>query len=320
MSKCTVGNKGSLFNIWISGDSLPFVKEGHYRTWFYFSVTGVKQGESVTFSIRNMGNQSKLYREGLKPVMKVAPDHQNEFKRITSPVSWDNSSKGFTVTWTTKFEWESSSTAYFAWTFPFSFKESIDHSHSLFNRYGDDGSKNKDIYFKREVLTHSLDGRPMEMITFSSKKGLTNTREERIEGLFPERCQRPYKFENKKIVFISSRVHPGETPASHVLKGIWDFLTTENSIQAKIILDNIVFKIVPMLNPDGVYRGYYRLDNWAKNLNRYYTDPSPKYEPTIYSVKKAIAQCKSYNKQLCIYVDLHAHASKKGCFMFGNAL
>jgi hypothetical protein len=53
-------------------------------------------------------------------------------------------------------------------------------------------------------------------------------------------------------------------------------------------MDKFCFKIVPMLNPDGVYRGYYRLDTLANNLNRYYTDPSPKLQPTIYAVKKAI--------------------------------
>jgi hypothetical protein len=30
---------------------------------------------------------------------------------------------------------------------------------------------------------------------------------------------------------------------------------------------NFVFKIIPVLNPDGVYRGFYRLDTQALNLN-----------------------------------------------------
>ena len=74
-----------------------------------------------------------------------------------------------------------------------------------------------------------------------------------------------------------------------------------------------------MLNPDGVYRGYYRLDTLAQNLNRYYIDPKPDMQPTIWAVKKAIQQQVEYNK-IDVYVDLHAHASKKGCFMFVRKL
>ena len=61
---------------------------------------------------------------------------------------------------------------------------------------------------------------------------MTSEREALMEGLFPDAQgdpeSRPFKFE-KPTVFISSRVHPGETPASFVLDGIWKFLTNENS-------------------------------------------------------------------------------------------
>ena len=74
-----------------------------------------------------------------------------------------------------------------------------------------------------------------------------------------------------------------------------------------------------MLNPDGVYRGYYRLDTKSQNLNRHYTTPTPKHQPTIYAAKAALSHAKQH-LDLKIYVDLHAHASKRGCFMFGNSL
>ena len=73
----------------------------------------------------------------------------------------------------------------------------------------------------------------MEMITFSGRDRITDEREELIDGIFPlangDRETRPYKFD-KPIIFLSSRVHPGETPASFVLNGIWNFLTNDKNI------------------------------------------------------------------------------------------
>jgi cytosolic carboxypeptidase protein 5 len=58
--------------------------------------------------------------------------------------------------------------------------------------------------------------------------------------------------------------------------------------QAKHLRKHFVFKIVPMLNPDGVSRGYYRMDTKAYNLNRYYMNPEKQHHPTIWSIKKLI--------------------------------
>jgi len=58
--------------------------------------------------------------------------------------------------------------------------------------------------------------------------------------------------------------------------------------QAKYLRKHFVFKIIPMLNPDGVARGYYRLDTLAFNLNRFYLNPSRSEHPTIWAAKKVI--------------------------------
>ena len=69
--------------MFISEDSLPYVTlpggAQNYRTWFYFSVTGVARGETVIFSMRNMNNQGKLYKMGLKPVYRVLPNVEKEW-------------------------------------------------------------------------------------------------------------------------------------------------------------------------------------------------------------------------------------------------
>ncbi|KAI4590975.1 hypothetical protein MJG53_002024 [Ovis ammon polii x Ovis aries] len=62
----------------------------------------------------------------------------------------------------------------------------------------------------------------------------------------------------QKVVFITGRVHPGETPSSFVCQGIIDFLISQHPI-ARVLREHLVFKIAPMLNPDGVYLGNYRI-------------------------------------------------------------
>lgn len=49
-----------------------------------------------------------------------------------------------------------------------------------------------------------------------------------------------------------------------------------------------VFKIIPLLNPDGVYNGYYRSDVLGHNLNRVYLSPKKETQPSIYAVRKLI--------------------------------
>ena len=81
--------------------------------------------------------------------------------------------------------------------------------------------------------------------------------------------------------------------------------------------DEFVFYIFPILNPDGVGRGHYRVDTNGINLNRCYLSPSPKEHPSIYAVKKVIM---NLHEKGCFFgfLDLHAHAARRGTFIYGN--
>lgn len=61
-------------------------------------------------------------------------------------------------------------------------------------------------------------------------------------------------------MFISARVHPGESSSSYAMKGVIDFLVNKNDLRAKLLRKMFVFMIVPMINVDGVYRGHFRMD------------------------------------------------------------
>ena len=55
--------------------------------------------------------------------------------------------------------------------------------------------------------------------------------------------------------------------ASHIIQYIIEFLLS-NSVIAKVLRENFLFKIVPMLNIDGVIVGNYRCNLSQVDLNR----------------------------------------------------
>ena len=60
----------------------------------------------------------------------------------------------------------------------------------------------------------------------------------------------------RKLVFLTARVHPGETNSSWIMKGLMEYLVSSD-IRAKDACAKIVFKIIPMLNVEGVINGWY---------------------------------------------------------------
>jgi hypothetical protein len=119
------------------------------------------------------------------------------------------------------------------------------------------------------------------------------------------------------VVLVSARVHPGETPASHVLDGLLAFLVRTDDPRAAALRERFVFKLIPMLNPDGVFRGHYRTDTRGVNLNRVYLEASAAEHPSIHACCAVVQQLHERGA-LHLFVDCHAHAGKRGCFLYGN--
>ena len=120
----------------------------------------------------------------------------------------------------------------------------------------------------------------------------------------------------KKGVVFSARVHPGETNGSWMMKGAIDFLSG-NSEEALALRDMFVFKIIPMLNPDGVINGNYRCSLAGSDLNRKWKTPNKILHPVIYNAKRFIKTfAAEYDIELIC--DFHGHSRKKNVFMYGN--
>jgi murein tripeptide amidase MpaA len=88
----------------------------------------------------------------------------------------------------------------------------------------------------------------------------------------------------KPTIIISSRVHSGETPASIVFSGIFDFLTSDRK-EAKFLRKFYTFVLIPVLNPDGVVCGNYRNSVAGVDLNRQWINPDLDFQPEVASIK-----------------------------------
>ena len=120
----------------------------------------------------------------------------------------------------------------------------------------------------------------------------------------------------RKSIILTSRVHPGETNASWIMGGMIDMLVGDEE-QAKFLRDTFVFKIIPMLNPDGVVVGNYRCSLLGSDLNRQWIGSSSKFHPTNYHTKLMMKRTLE-SRDIFLYCDLHGHSVGRNVFMFGN--
>ena len=145
------------------------------------------------------------------------------------------------------------------------------------------------MYYKREHLINSFEGRKIDFQTISSTDKMIKDKKEPFlsDHLFPNRYSenRCAVFEkDKPVIFQSARVHPGETPASFGIRGVVKKLQKVNDKQSQLLRSLFVFKIIPIINPDGVYRGHFRKDGFGNNLNRFYDKADPVKQPAIFAI------------------------------------
>lgn len=119
-------------------------------------------------------------------------------------------------------------------------------------------------------------------------------------------------------VVITGRVHPGESNSSWMMQGAIDFLTSDHK-HAKVcscmhmmcmcvlccsqyLRSHYVFKVVPMLNPDGVVVGNYRCSLVGVDLNRVF------HSSLKVGVVLQVCVCKG---SLCMCVHMHRNYSQR---------
>ncbi|XP_033101503.1 cytosolic carboxypeptidase 6-like [Anneissia japonica] len=233
-----------------------------FRVWFNFTVENVKQDQRVIFNIVNFSKTKSLYRDGMSPVVKSTS--RPRWQRIPSKNVYyykcPEHRKNYVMSFAFCFD-RDEDTYQFSYSFPYSYTRLQTYLGAIEKRRLD--------YFQRELICFSVQQRRLDLLTITNPENLANA--------------------SQHVVFITARVHPGESPASYVCQGLIDFLLSQHPI-AKVLREHVVFKIVPMLNPDGVYLGNYRCSLMGFDLNRHWHEPSPWAHPTLHGTKNLLMQ------------------------------
>ncbi|XP_047373166.1 cytosolic carboxypeptidase 2 isoform X4 [Sciurus carolinensis] len=270
-----------------------------HTQWFYFRVQNTRKDVTYRFTIVNLLKPKSLYAVGMKPLMYSQLDantYNIGWRREGDDIKYyknnteDGQQSFYCLTWTIQFPHDQD-TCFFAHFYPYTYTDLQCYLLSV--------AKNpiQSQFCKLRTLCRSLAGNTVYLLTITNPS-LT-----------------PHEAAAKKAVVLSARVHPGESNASWIMKGFLDFILS-NSPDAQLLRDIFVFKVVPMLNPDGVIVGNYRCSLAGRDLNRHYQTLLKESFPCIWHTRNMIKRLLE-EREVLLYCDFHGHSRKNNIFLYG---
>nr|XP_022332455.1 uncharacterized protein LOC111129975 isoform X17 [Crassostrea virginica] len=277
-----------------------------HTQWYYFRVQNAVPGVVYKFRIVNLLKKDSLYNYGMRPLLYSENDAKNKSQgwiRAGHHISYSRNimhlhcpllMRGipyYELEWQMEFP-NAEDTYYLAHCYPYTFTDLKEDLDAMLN------SPERRQWIKREVLCETRAGNSCFLVTCTN---FDTSREEQIK---------------KKVVVVTARVHPGESQASWMMKGLLDYITSSDHT-AHELRNRFIFKVVPMLNPDGVIVGNYRCSLAARDLNRNYRHPRKESFPTVWFTKSMMEKILERH-DILLYCDLHGHSRKHNVFMYGN--
>ncbi|TRY99704.1 hypothetical protein DNTS_002239, partial [Danionella cerebrum] len=262
-----------------------------HTQWFYFQVRNMRAGVTYRFTILNLMKSSSLYSSGMRPLLysensawlkgegwKRAGNNIRYYKNNTE----QDGKALYSLTWTLEFPLEDD-ICYLAHCYPYTYSKLQQYLHGVIS------DPARAAYCKLRVLCRSLAGNAVYVLTITAASSSAA------------------EHKAKRAVVVTARVHPGETNSSWMMQGFLDFLLSDLP-DARLLRDTFIFKVVPMLNPDGVVVGNYRCSLTGRDLNRNYRSLLRDSFPCIWLLAE---------REVVVYCDFHGHSRKNNVFMYG---
>ncbi|XP_028412237.1 cytosolic carboxypeptidase 2-like isoform X3 [Dendronephthya gigantea] len=274
-----------------------------YTQWYYFRVENTQPGKVYRFTIMNLMKSGSLYSCGMKPLMYSEQEAKEKgigWRRVGSNIKYYKNelkredARGehslYSLSWTVVFP-HAKDRCYFAHCYPYTYTDLQEYLSKLCK----DPCRSQ--YCKQRTLTRTLAGNFVYLMTITS----------------PSKC--PLEAKRKRAIVLTARVHPGESNSSWMMKGLLDYLTSD-TLDAKLLRDTFVFKVIPMLNPDGVIVGNYRCSLTGRDLNRNYKTNLKEAFPSVWHTREMIKRL-SQEREITLYCDFHGHSRQQNVFIYG---
>ncbi|XP_067411757.1 cytosolic carboxypeptidase 4 [Emydura macquarii macquarii] len=293
------------------------VNSVQHHQWFYFEVSAMKPAVPYRFNIINCEKVNSQFNYGMQPVMysvkealqgkphwiRVGYDicyYKNHYRRSAAAAGGVRGKSYYTLTFTITFP-HGEDFCYLAYHYPYTYSALMSHLEIL-----EETRSPEKVYYRQQTLCQTLGGNPCPLLT------VTAMPESKSRDDLEQFCNRPY-------VVLMARVHPGESNASWVMKGTMEFLVSSDPI-AELLRKCFIFKIIPMLNPDGVINGNHRCSLSGDDLNRQWLAPSSQLHPTIYHIKGLLYYLCNIGRAPLVFCDYHGHSQKKNVFLYGCSI
>lgn len=240
-------------------------RQAKARRWFYFTIDNVRQPVTMMFFISNLTLDRDMLRQGVVPVFKSdsSAGLWAKLEYITRLRQIDTNE--MEIEFSYQYDPAADGKIAFALSYPWSFAMNQKFYNDLIKIY----HVNPNIFFEKHVLIKSADNNAVDAILMSSTKNLDLKNRTDFGHL-----NLPATLGNKKIFVLAARLHGYESVSSIALRHAVKFLLSDTP-ESRALMENFLFVLVPMINPDSVKLGLNLVDSAGVDLEHTYEDTHP---------------------------------------------
>ena len=306
-----------------------------YIQWFFFSVSNTTKGKKINFNIINLLRKKCIYSRGLQimvySTLQAKKQNIGWHRDCTNIMYYPNNLYIYNAKnnkrrnlHTLVFDYEflyDNDKVYFANCIPYFYSKLMKELSSY------ELDEDKYPYFEKKNIATTLGGNNVEMITINTmydifKNGVTSIilpkvlKKNNIDIETYKKKNNTKLIDNRKAIIIIARQHPGETVGSYVMQGCLDFLMG-NSDEAKKLRQIYLFKIIPIMNPDGSLVGNSRTSFAGCDLNRRWQKVNELIHPEVFYTKQMILKL-AEQRNIAFIIDFHGHFGTYNALFYGN--